>query len=138
MWQYLSWSECVVSSQSLQYISNMNSTLKKLLYITLFASYSFGATAGNIIVLRELLSSGAGQHHITSETKSRPIPDSPVCIVKFHIVPLMDTEHSFHVAPSNDVPLLLEPQEIIVNVEIALIYSSLEFLPSKPRDPPLT
>ena len=117
----------------------MRCTLKKLIYIALIACYSFGATVGNVIVLRELLNSGDKQHqNVTSEKKSRAIPDSPVSIRKAHIAPTVDTGHFYHLVSSNDILFVPEPKTILVNVEIALIYSSLEFLPSKPRDPPLT
>ena len=119
------------------YISTMNTSLKKLIYFTLIAFYSISATVGNIVVLRELLNSGDNQHQLTSEKKSRSIPDSPVWTIKTHLPPTVDSDLSIHIVPSNEVSSITKPATIFVNVEIALVYSSLEFLPSKPRDPPL-
>lgn len=115
----------------------MKTTLNKVIFYSLTACYFFGATVGNVIALRELLNSGDKHHQLTSEKKSRSIPNSPVWTIKTHILPTIDSGLSIHVAPSNDVSSISKPTTIFVNVEIALIYSSLEFLPSKPRDPPL-
>lgn len=116
----------------------MKSALKKIVYITLLVFYGFSATVGNIVALKELLNSGNKNHQqLTSEKKSRPIPDSSVSIVRSHTAPVIVTDHSLHIAPVIYFTLMTEPTTIVVHAEIDLIYSSLEFLPSKPRDPPL-
>jgi len=116
----------------------MKKAFNKIIYLSLVVCYTLAATVGNVVVLKELLNSGDKFHqHVTSEKKSRSIPDSPVSIAKSHVIPSIESGQSFHVTTSNDIPIISEPTAIIVNIEIALIYSSLEFLPSKPRDPPL-
>jgi hypothetical protein len=116
----------------------MKVTFKNRIYYPLLVCYFFVATVGNVVALRELLNCGDKQYQLTSEKKSRPIPDSPIWTIKTHILPAADSGLSIHITPSNDVSLITKPSAIFVNVEIALIYSSLEFLPSKPRDPPLS
>lgn len=116
----------------------MKKTLKTIFYFFSIACYALSATVGTNLVLRELLNSGDQQYLLSSEKKSRPINCSPILTVKTHIIPTSDSALSIHVLPSNDIELITKPFIIFVNVEIALIYSSLEFLPSKPRDPPLS
>jgi len=115
----------------------MNTTLKKFLLCFLALCYSVGATVGNVVVLNEMLNSGDKQYQLTSGKNSRPINDSPVWTIKTHIPPTAGQSLSVHVAPSPDAPLIAMPTVIFISVEIALVYSSLELLPSKPRDPPL-
>ena len=115
----------------------MKVTLKKIVYLSLIGCYSLVTTVGNVIVLKELLNSGNKYYQLTSEKKSRSIPDSPVWTVKTHVIPILHSDISEHNVPSAKTSLLNKQSTIFVNVEIALIYSSLEFLPSKPRDPPL-
>lgn len=113
-------------------------TLKKIIFCSLIVCYSVAATVGNVVVLRELLNSGNKQYQLTSEKKSRPVPESPVWTIKTHIPPTADSGLSVHITTDSEAALLAKPAAIVVNVEIALVYSSLAFLPSKPRDPPLT
>ena len=116
----------------------MKTTLRKIIFCSLIVCYSVAATVGNIVVLRELLNSGDKQYQLTSEKKSRPIPGSPVWTIKTHIPPTVDSGLSIHVTTVHEAVSITKPAAIVVNVEIALIYSSLALLPSKPRDPPLT
>ena len=116
----------------------MSKFFKMTIYTALIVCYGFVATVGNVITLRELLNSGDKQHqHLTSEKKSRSIPDSPVSIAKSHVIPSFESGQSFHLTTSNDISIISGATARIVDVEIVLICATLEFLPSKPRDPPL-
>ncbi len=130
--------QCIVFSDRMNYISPMNNLLKKIIYIALIACYSFGATVGNVIVLRELLNSGDKNHQLTAESKSREIPVSPVWTIKKHFPPSIQSDISSHFILFNDIFVLNKSSRIYVYTDYRSKYTYLECLPSKPRDPPLT
>jgi len=116
----------------------MNTTFKNFLCFFLLVFYSVGATIGNIVVLRDLLNSGDSQHQFTSEKKSRSLPETPSCSIKTHIPPSAISGLSIHFFTTFEIPSIVVGKILFIDVDLALIYSSLEFLPCKPRDPPLS
>lgn len=115
----------------------MKAVLKNILYCSLIVSYAVVILVGNVNVLKEVLNSGDNLHQISSEKKSRSIPDTPVWTVKKHTLPTYHTEFLEQYVPCNEISPLNKSVRHFANAELALIYSSLDCLPSKPRDPPI-
>lgn len=111
--------------------------VKQLVIFFIITCYGCIASAGHLVVLKELLNSGNHNHQLTSEKKSHPISATPVWTVKKHFPPASNTDTFVYSTSTNVIITYKDAIALFLPCDSDVVLSSLDSSPSKPRDPPV-